>query len=248
MPTHRFLAAGCALSVQTLLLAQFVLLAMVERHGAGAPTPALSLYSIAVPEAAEAKPVPGPSPRKTEAVTEAAAAVVSPPVPAPPEAVSVAVSAVRAPAVPVLNDAGSVAAGAAEASGPSGTGNSTSGDAAMAGRQSAAASATDPGIPSSANGVRERYAAMIAAWLERHKAYPAELAARGSSGVVCVRFRIDAQGRVRELALVRGSGMALLDRLALAQVAAAAPFPRPPAGLDDGERRFEVPLRYRPRG
>ncbi len=246
MPTHRFLATGCALSVQTLLLAQFVLLAMVEPQGGGARTQTLSLYSIAAPEAVEAKPAPEPPSRKVEA-----AASVSPlPASTQPATASAAVSPAPAPSMPVMGEAGAVpaVAGTAEASGMSGMGGPTSGETTQPGHQLAVSRPIDAGVQGAARGVRDRYAALIAAWLERHKAYPAELAARGDGGVVCVRFRIDALGRVRELTLVRGSGMALLDRLALAQVAAAAPFPRPPAGLEEGERRFEVPLRYRPRG
>jgi len=94
----------------------------------------------------------------------------------------------------------------------------------------------------------DSYAARVAEWLERHKAFPGALARDRQDATVVVRFIVDGRGRAKEVQLVSTSGIEWLDLLALDQVRDASPFPRPPAGLDAAARSFEVPMRYRARG
>ena len=49
-------------------------------------------------------------------------------------------------------------------------------------------------------------------------------------GAALVRFSIAANGALRAASIVKSSGSAKLDSIALAQVRRAAPFPAPPAG------------------
>jgi len=51
----------------------------------------------------------------------------------------------------------------------------------------------------------------------------------GWQGEVLVVFRILADGSVRDVRVMQGSGHAVLDRGAVEAVRGASPFPRPPA-------------------
>lgn len=84
------------------------------------------------------------------------------------------------------------------------------------------------------------YAAQVLAWIERHKRHPG-----GLRGVVTVQFQLDRQGRVHDLRLARSSGVRALDRAALDQIAAAQPFPRPPADAPWRMRAFTFNIDYR---
>jgi protein TonB len=86
------------------------------------------------------------------------------------------------------------------------------------------------------------YAAQVLAWIERHKRHPG-----GGRGVVTVTFRLDRQGRVHGLRLVRSSGVRALDRAAMDQILATQPFPRPGAGVRWVRREFTVNIDYRAR-
>jgi periplasmic protein TonB len=92
---------------------------------------------------------------------------------------------------------------------------------------------------------QDQYARHVLAWIEARKSFPRDLASRLREGVVHVRFTLDGRGRVIHCGIVRTSGMTWLDKLALSQIREASPFPRPPAGLAEEGRVFEVPLRYR---
>lgn len=78
--------------------------------------------------------------------------------------------------------------------------------------------------------------------------------AKGSSGkhahmvgTVIVAFRIDRRGRLVEEHVDGMSAGAGLDAAALGLLAAAAPFPAPPAGVGDAGLTFTVPIRFNPR-
>lgn len=73
--------------------------------------------------------------------------------------------------------------------------------------------------------------------IEAAKVYPAVAVRRGISGVVEVRFKIDAGGQPESTEILRSSGSDLLDQATLATVRRAAPYP--PV---DGWISF--PLRY----
>lgn len=67
----------------------------------------------------------------------------------------------------------------------------------------------------------------------------------GASGRVVIGFGLSPTGGLAYAAVAQSSGNAALDRLALASVRAAAPFPPPPAGSRTGELRFAFPYTFR---
>lgn len=75
--------------------------------------------------------------------------------------------------------------------------------------------------------------AKLLAHLERHRRYPAASRARHDQGVAHVRFRMNRAGRVLEAILIRSSGIAELDRAALATIRRAQPLPPIPEGRPD---------------
>jgi periplasmic protein TonB len=84
----------------------------------------------------------------------------------------------------------------------------------------------------------------IAKLLEHNKRYPAEARARGEEGVALLAFSIDRQGFVLSSRIVKSSGSAALDAETLALVKRAQPFPAPPAGRNDTEIKFTVPVHF----
>ncbi|WP_188055320.1 TonB family protein [Sphingosinithalassobacter sp. CS137] len=93
----------------------------------------------------------------------------------------------------------------------------------------------------------DRYAQRVLAWLERHKRFPNEFVRDRFDATVLIAFSVDRRGRVRDVRIVRESGIDWLDALALRQVRAASPFPRPPEAARSEPLTFEVPMRYRAR-
>ena len=99
---------------------------------------------------------------------------------------------------------------------------------------------TDPG----GSNLTATWQSKLLAHLARYKRYPARARARGDSGIVEIRFRVDRQGAVKERALYRGSGNPVLDRAALRMIERAAPLPAPPAGIPDDQLTLVVPVRF----
>jgi protein TonB len=85
------------------------------------------------------------------------------------------------------------------------------------------------------------YPGLVAAHLARFKRFPAEARAYGGSGAATVRFVLDGGGRVRSVALVRGSGNPALDRESVEVVRRSSPFPAPPDGRSHD---FTQPIRF----
>jgi len=86
--------------------------------------------------------------------------------------------------------------------------------------------------------------AALSGWIEQHRRYPPVARFRGEEGVVVLRFRIDAGGRVVHVALEQASGSAHLDTAALALLTDAR-LPAPPPGLPPEQHSISVPIRYR---
>lgn len=86
-----------------------------------------------------------------------------------------------------------------------------------------------------------RWQARLASHLERRKRYPAAAKRQNQQGTAQVRFTIDASGNVQSVALVRSSGVALLDEEVVALVRRASPVPAPPPGVN---RTIVVPIRF----
>lgn len=80
--------------------------------------------------------------------------------------------------------------------------------------------------------------------LHRQRRYPSLALRERLQGTVLVSITIDAGGRIRDVALRRSSGHALLDRSALAAVRAAPRIPVPPAEMGWGTRAVTLPIAY----
>jgi protein TonB len=85
--------------------------------------------------------------------------------------------------------------------------------------QNAAPSPVAPPAPSAAPPATATVApgwnALIAAWLASHRRYPEESRRRSEEGEVMVRFTVAGDGRVTDVAIVKGSGWSALDASAL---------------------------------
>lgn len=92
------------------------------------------------------------------------------------------------------------------------------------------------------------YSALVLAWLKRHQHFPEAQVRDALDATVLVAFTLDHRGRAGEVRVVRGSGIAWLDALAIRQVRSASPFPRPLKSAPAETISFEVPMRYRARG
>ena len=84
-------------------------------------------------------------------------------------------------------------------------------------------------LPASTDGQGEAasYQAIVFSALARAKGIGGEMGLPGHAGV---QFSVDATGKLVDVALVHGSGVATLDTQAIAIVRRAAPFPPPPQG------------------
>jgi protein TonB len=80
----------------------------------------------------------------------------------------------------------------------------------------------------------------IAAQIQRH----ASAEAGAGAGVVQLAFSLDRQGRVMASHVAKSSGMATLDRLAIATLQRSQPFPPPPADLPGAKFDFTIPIHY----
>lgn len=92
--------------------------------------------------------------------------------------------------------------------------------------------------PARASGGSEDRFREVRAWLERYKYYPLSARRRGIEGEVHLAFELAKGGKVDHVAIVRGSGYAVLDRAALNTVRRAQPFP-----VETGA--YQVRLRFR---
>lgn len=123
---------------------------------------------------------------------------------------------------------------------------STSGSAMTSAAAPAASGAAAPRAAASpAGSASDAFESAVHRWIERHKAFPAQLASRGIHGTVIVAFELDRRGRLHHLRIERSSGHAALDTLATSQLAGAVPFPRAPHDAGWRLRAFSVPMTYR---
>lgn len=88
------------------------------------------------------------------------------------------------------------------------------------------------------------YVDLLTQWLARHRQYPRAARRAGLEGEVQLGFVLGPDGRPREVRILRPSGVALLDRAALALLARATPLPWP-AQLKAARIEVQVPVRYR---
>ena len=89
---------------------------------------------------------------------------------------------------------------------------------------------------------RSRYYGELAAWLDRHKRYPAAARRRRQTGTVRVTFTIDRQGRVLSKRIVSSSGHAALDKEVEAMLRRASPMPKIPRELGRSTLTVTLPV------
>jgi protein TonB len=91
---------------------------------------------------------------------------------------------------------------------------------------------------------RARYEQVLAAWLDRHKYYPASLRRRGLEGEGVLRVALSRDGRVLDLESFEAMPDALLDRVAMDWVRRADPFPAVPEEIPGDEYSIRFPVRF----
>jgi protein TonB len=88
------------------------------------------------------------------------------------------------------------------------------------------------------------YFSLIVAQLNRRKTYPAEAKKARQEGVVTVRFTVDREGNVSNVAIKRGSGFDILDTATLQLLARVGPLPRMPASMARESVSLALPIEY----
>ena len=88
----------------------------------------------------------------------------------------------------------------------------------------------------------DSYLEMVRLKIERHKKYPDIAKARNVEGWVVIHFVITLDGDIREAEIAKRSRNKALDLAALGAVQDAAPFPKPPRRLFQGEIPLELTI------
>ena len=188
-----------------------------------------------------ARPVIEPKPAVLEIVETAAVPAIekapspTPPPPEPPPA-SQPIAAPHAPPPPV--PVTKVAVAGPEPSTAGADGEAGTRDSANAGTSAADASAG--GLP----GAQADYAAVLLAWLERHKKYPRRAQVRRQEGVVLLFVVIDRGGRVLASRIDESSGHGVLDGAAMAMLERAKPLPPIPSDMPGDRIELVVPVQF----
>jgi protein TonB len=107
--------------------------------------------------------------------------------------------------------------------------------------RASAASTASSGIGRGRSDDVSNYRGIVAARLARNKHFPPAARRAGHEGRAVVSFTINGGGSVTRVALVRGTGIASLDREAQAMVNRSSPFPPPPS---QRPMRFTVPVSF----
>jgi TolA protein len=92
---------------------------------------------------------------------------------------------------------------------------------------------------SASQGAVRNYGGQVRACLNSSK--PRSL---GASGRVVIAIAISASGGLTSAGVVSSSGNSRLDQAAIATARRCSPFPQPPAGSSDGQRRFTIPFTF----
>jgi len=199
------------------------------------------------PEPVE-EPLPEPEPEPV-AVTEPEPPQPKPPVEPPPEAVAVAEPIPEPAPAPVAEpppEAAPRPAASREAPGPVATTAPDPGSEGT-GTQGSRAQGTGSGDDSSGGGMpgaQADYAAILQAWLERHKEYPRRAQRRRQEGTALLYFVMDRDGHVLDYRIEESSGFGLLDREVERMIERAQPLPRMPEEMQQARLELMVPVQF----
>ena len=91
---------------------------------------------------------------------------------------------------------------------------------------------------------RAAYLGALLKHLNAHKRYPERARLRHERGVVSVSFKIDRNGHVLTVSLVKSSGSESLDTESIAAVKRADPLPRIPASFERDSLELVVPIEF----
>jgi protein TonB len=112
-------------------------------------------------------------------------------------------------------------------------------------RYPAVQSATGAAMPATVPGrdLATNYSALVSAWLEAHKRYPAYARERGEEGSITLSFRVDRSGRVLDHTVLSSSGYADLDA-GVDEMMRGAQLPPFPAGMMMSQIEVSVKIRF----
>jgi protein TonB len=96
------------------------------------------------------------------------------------------------------------------------------------------------GLPGSSNS----YFALLQAWLEKHKEYPAQARRRRDQGTAVLTFTLVRDGTIEAANVTRTSGSVQLDQEVLAMIERASPLPPFPANFDRQRITLSVPVQF----
>jgi periplasmic protein TonB len=245
------LAAAAAIAV-TLVVEQ----ASGTESGApaaqAAGTVADSRLQPAAPDAVLAEPAPEPSALSPYAAMPTPPAVVPEPTPPTPPASRAGIQ--RVPRSATLRSDPAMAATVAPSTVPS-TVLPNAAPADLPAQEVASKAIGAPGpaaMPPAASAALTAalsppgadYLALIMAWLERHKTYPAAARSRREQGTVLVAFAIDRGGHLLSFGVRRSSGSTELDAAAEDMIRRADPLPAVPVSYSGRELDLVLPVTF----
>jgi len=225
------LAGGVALAAHGLAAAAILGWSRPAEPPRPEPVVLLELPAEAAPAAASAQQPAQPSPPQPIAQPQ----VATPPLDVPRVAAPLPANALTLPPPAPAQPVRAVAAPAAVAPAPP-----VAAPVSGAGTGASALPGTDP----RARRAEVDYFALISAYLNRRKTYPAEARQARQEGVVLLRFTVDRVGNVTGAAIKRGSGHALLDRATLDLIQRVAPLPRMPEAMARQNVTVALPIEY----
>ena len=189
------------------------------------------------PEPAEVETVEVEPPPEPPVEVEVAAAPVTPP---PPETAPVEPRPRRTPEA-----SQPVASPPAEATKVAAAAPVTPGSAGRAGnRDREEAGSADASSGGGRPGVTADYAAVLQAWLEKHKEYPRRARRRRQEGAALLYFVMDREGHVLDYRIQESSGFRLLDREVERMIERAQPLPRMPEEMQQARLELVVPVQF----
>jgi protein TonB len=108
----------------------------------------------------------------------------------------------------------------------------------------AAPPSTSHSPPQQARRLAETYLAALVREIERHRFYPRVSRRLNEEGTVVVRFIIQRDGRLTDIAIDNSSGSRRLDEAALQTLGKTTPFEPMPAVLGREQLSLTVPIVY----